>query len=314
MKKTATLRSKRGKKTSSQDPNRPVLQVTTELRVPIGNNPTMPVLLQNDNFRRTVAAQASRLDWPNATLEPVVVSKTTRFNDWKNEAQRQGVEPRVLVPGAQDDEPPLDVDELLPDVKPPVVPALDLSTPEWVTKVFTDLQTALQKQDSKIEFLCKENKTQNAKIKAQDAKIELLCRVSEDKDAKIKAQDEKIEAQDDNIQCRGRVIQNMMAGRKEEMEKAKYHRLTMVRRQMLEKYRKTLLNRVKRGAGDTVAMLIQRVWDDPNASELDRWVLSEYSRVSDLIHGNFDEDDAKEVARTEGGKYHELLPIVCPRG
>ncbi|KAE9312245.1 hypothetical protein PF008_g20007 [Phytophthora fragariae] len=81
-----------------------------------------------------------------------------------HQTQRQGVEPRVLVPGAHDD-----------------VAAPDQSTPDWVTKVFTDLQAVRQAQDSKIEVLREE-------IKVQDAKIELLCKVNEDQDAKIKAQ------------------------------------------------------------------------------------------------------------------------------
>ncbi|KAE8977850.1 hypothetical protein PR002_g24889 [Phytophthora rubi] len=59
----------------------------------------------------------------------------------------------------------------------------------------------------------------------------------------------------------------------------------------------------------TPSMLIQRVWDDPDATELDRWVLNEYSRVS-LIHGDFNKDEAEVVGKTEGGKYDGLPCFV----
>nr|KAE8931547.1 hypothetical protein PF009_g18388 [Phytophthora fragariae] len=68
---------------------------------------------------------------------------------------------------------------------------------------------------------------------------------------KIKAQDAKIGAQDDKIQCQGRLIENMLAKDEE---------------------------------------------------------------VSELIHCELNENDAEEVAVTEGVKENELLCFVYPRG
>lgn len=49
---------------------------------------------------------------------------------------------------------------------------------------------------------------------------------------------------------------------------ARHHRQTLVRRQMLEKYRIPLLESIRREDGKIVGMLIQRILDDTNATIL----------------------------------------------